>query len=111
MTLIEIERQLCSKNTSLNPDIKDELKRIKHNAIAEENEHLANELWCYEQIYSIQHEYYSAYEHMKNAVLLDDTLDKECYDSPKSRSYETAWNELANKMAEKTAWVKLMLSK
>ena len=28
-----------------------------------------------------------------------------------SEDDKTAWNELANKMAEKTAWVKLMLSK
>lgn len=94
MTIDEITERLLSRNTILDSQIKLELERLKTQAITVEDEKRANELWCYEQIYLIQSDYYGAYEHMHRAVNLSEKLDENGYDSPKSKEYESAWNAL-----------------
>lgn len=94
MTIDEIIEHLLSRNTTLNSQIKLELERLKSQAITVEDEKIANELWCYEQIYLIQSSYYKSYEHMYRAINLSGELDESEYDSPKSKEYENAWNAL-----------------
>lgn len=94
MNLSEINSLLCLRNTSLDPQIKTVLANMKADAKASEDETLANSLWCYECIYSIQSNYYNAYHNMKNAVTLSDELSENGVNSPKADSYEAAWNEL-----------------
>ena len=92
MTVDEIKRQLQTKRASLDADIKNEILKLKAQAISEGDEAGANALWCYETIFDVQNEYYNAYANMKRAVELSDELDEEGYDSPKSRAYESARN-------------------
>lgn len=94
MTINEINKHLFSRNTVLDSQIKSELERLKAQAVAVEDEKTANELWCYEQIYLIQNEYYKSYKHMHRAFNLSEELDENGYDSPKSKEYEAAWNAL-----------------
>lgn len=95
MTAIdEIKRELQTKNALLDSRIKKEILRLKSLAISSGDEPKANELWCYETIFDVQHEYCNAYANMQNALKLSDELDRDGFDSPKSKAYEAAWNEL-----------------
>lgn len=94
MTIEEIKTKLSSQIFSPDPLIINELQRLKKIAVENQDESVANELWCYEQIYSIKKEYHEAFQKMKEAVCLSDLLDKDGVDSPKSKCYEEAWNAL-----------------
>ena len=94
MTVDEIKRQLQTKRSSLDVNIKNEIRKLKAQAVSEGDETGANVLWCYETIFEVQNEYYNAYTNMQRAVGLSAELDEGGCDSPKSKAYETAWNEL-----------------
>lgn len=94
MTIEKIKTILSSQAFSPNPLIINELQRLKKTAVENQDESLANELWCYEQIYCIKKDYHEAFRKMKEAVSLSSELDKDGYDSPKSKCYEEAWNAL-----------------
>lgn len=92
MTVDEIKRQLQTRRSSLDADIKNEILKLKAQAVSEGDESGANALWCYEAIFDVQNEYYNAYANMQRAVGVSDDLDEGSCDSPKSRAYESAWN-------------------
>lgn len=94
MAVDEIKRQLQTKSSSFDADIKNEIIKFKAQAVSEGDESGANALWCYETIFDIQNEYYNAYANMQRAVGLSAELDEGDCDSPKSKAYEAAWNEL-----------------
>ena len=50
MTLQEIDKILKDRKKTLNPDIITMLAAFKEDAIKENDETKANELWCYETI-------------------------------------------------------------
>ena len=66
MTLIEIEKYLEYKHTSLDSNIGEEIERLRQNAILLQIEDQANYFWCLLQIYRIQDEYTSAISALKN---------------------------------------------
>ena len=94
MNLERIRKVLQSKTTSLDLTLKKEIKELKTVAIHAGDEQYANTLWCYETIFSIQDNYYKAFDNIHHAYRLSDELDERGYDSPKSKAYEAAWNEL-----------------
>lgn len=76
MNIEEIKVYLNSKNLTLNNKILDNLKSIKTKAIEINNEELANEVWCLEEIYSIQDTYLRMFSNLKN------------------NNFEKAWNQI-----------------
>lgn len=95
MDIAETRDELLQASVyALRPQILEEIVCHKKEAIAAENELLANVLWCYEQIYIIKDIYLSAYLDMRRAARLSNELDENGYESPKSRAYEDAWNKL-----------------
>ena len=94
MTIEEIKIKLSSQTDPPDRSIINELRRMKKTAVENLDESRANELWCYEQIYSIKKDYYDVFQKMKEAIYLSDVLDKDGFDSPKSKCYEEIWNAL-----------------
>lgn len=94
MTIEEISTYLQDKKLTLDEAVKDQIKSLKTEAIVSKDESVANILWCYQTIYGIQFNYLKAYENMHIAVELSEELDEQGCDSPKSKHYEGAWNEL-----------------
>lgn len=94
MTIEEIKTKLSSQTVPLDLSIINELRRLKKTAVKNLDESCANELWCYEQIFSIKKDYYDAFQKMKEAACLSDVLGKDGFDSPKSKCYEEVWNVL-----------------
>lgn len=76
MNLTEIKIYLNKKNLNLNTNILDDLNSIKLDAISKNNELLANEVWCLEEIYSIQDAYLNMFNNLKN------------------NNFEQAWNQI-----------------
>lgn len=65
MNLSDIKEYLSKLHLEFDDNIKVELLRIKEAAILKENEPLANEVWCIEQVYKIQKLYVSMYNNLK----------------------------------------------
>ena len=57
----DIKKYLNNPNISFDPEILEQILRIKEDAIARNDEKSSNEAWCYEQIYEIQKEYFNAF--------------------------------------------------
>lgn len=98
MTLEEIDRYLKIKNQSLDPQIMVSLKQLKSDAVAEFNESLANSIWCYEEIYSIQKKYLKSFELLKKAAVASSKVqgNGEHEETEKEKLYESAWDQLAD---------------
>ena len=93
MNAQEIGRLLRKKSSLLNDSVCNNIRRLKKKAIENSDEQIADQLWCYEEIFKIQKLYLQAYNNLKSAALASDSLINE-YDSEKSEKYELAWNEL-----------------
>jgi hypothetical protein len=76
MTAKEIEEYLEKPNRWLDPQVTDELLKLKEQAAANADEYTANYLWCLQKVYMIQKSYLMAFERMKE------------------RKFEDAWNAL-----------------
>lgn len=74
MNICEIKKYLISKHLKLDNSINEQLSELKVNAISNNNEELANELWCIQQIYKIQSLYLDSFNKLKE------------------KQYEAAWN-------------------
>lgn len=66
MNLEDINKYLTLQNSEMNVGILENLQRLKNQAVSESNEILANEIWCYEQIYKIQSNYLDLFNNLKN---------------------------------------------
>ena len=73
---------------------KNQIRKFKAQAIFEGDETGANVLWRYETMFDVQNEYHNAYANMQREVGLSAELDEGGCDSPKSKAYEAAWNEI-----------------
>ncbi|MCI8507703.1 MAG: SEC-C domain-containing protein [Lachnospiraceae bacterium] len=71
MTTKEIEAYLDTANIKLDLVVKEEILRLKEQAVKNQNEDQANYLWCLQQVYKIQHSYLTAFEKMKVAKFED----------------------------------------
>ena len=65
MTVYEIKEYLSSKRLKFDDKITRELEHIKKEAVLNENERLANEIWCLQQIFHIQKTYVSMFNCLK----------------------------------------------
>jgi len=91
MTISEISKVLQNKNLILDSGLREELNKLKLQAIQDSDEILANTLWCYETIYEIENFYIAAYTHLKKACEADGNREAVGYDSEKAKEYEKAW--------------------
>lgn len=66
MELNEIKSHLNALNIVLDKNIPIELERLKRLAIVANNENLANDIWCIDQIYYIQTMYIDMFNNLKN---------------------------------------------
>lgn len=72
MDLDQIKQYLSQHNKlEFDASIKTYLKELKADAVAQNNEVLANEIWCLEAVSSIQQSYISAFNSIKNSKHFD----------------------------------------
>ncbi len=71
-----IERYLEKANRKLDPQILNEILKLKEQAVRDKDEETANYLWCLQQVFKIQNTYLVAFERMK------------------AGKFEDAWNDL-----------------
>lgn len=76
MDLEQIKKYLREENLSLKNNVSYKLQIMKEAAIKNQDEPLANELWCMQEIYAVQKLYLKAFELLKRG------------------SYREAWNDL-----------------
>lgn len=78
MTISEIETYLSTKNRQLENNVRDEIERLRQDAISRKDEEQANYCWCLMQIYNIKKGFLFAIHDLKN------------------KKYESAWITLDN---------------